>query len=191
MNGAEPLAKSSSAVTPFGTVTPTVTSAPKPLTGSMKIGVGTTHSTPPGRTIQGSSVNISKSGSLSTVKGTTTDRSILLYVPVIVSSYSPLERFMVSTTTAPNSSILNIWSTLSKAALAELIEPEIFTIESNSLNPTTLIQAANGKPILAILSGTLGKIVKSGVAQSLLPSLPAKTCIPLADTVVWSTVKDS
>ena len=90
---------------------------------------------------------------------------------------------MVSTTTAPNSSMLNIWSMLSNAALAELTVPEILTIESNSLNPTTLIQAANGKPILATLSGTLGKIVKSGVAQSLLPSRPAKTCIPLADTV--------
>ena len=98
---------------------------------------------------------------------------------------------MVSTTTAPNSSILNIWSTLSSGALAELTEPDILTVESNSLNPTTLIHAANGKPILATLSGTLGKIVKSGVAQSLLPSLPAKTCMPLADTVVWSTVKES
>ena len=46
-NGALPLAKSKLAVTPSGTVTPTVTSAPeKPFTGSMKIGVGTTHSTP-------------------------------------------------------------------------------------------------------------------------------------------------
>ena len=67
----------------------------------------------------------------------------------------------------------------------------IATVESNSLNPTTLIQAANGKPIRATLSGTLGRIVKSGVAQSLFPSRPAKTWIPLAETVVLPTVKES
>ena len=74
MKGAEPVAKSRLAVTPSGRVTPIVTSAPKPLTGSMKIAVGTTHSTPCGTTIHGSRVTISKSGSLSTVNGTSTER---------------------------------------------------------------------------------------------------------------------
>ena len=46
-NGALPVAKSKLAETPSGTVTPIVTSAPEnPFTGSIKIGVGTTHSTP-------------------------------------------------------------------------------------------------------------------------------------------------
>ena len=107
MNGAEPLAKSSCAVTPSGTTAESVTSAPKPFTGSTKIGVGTTQGTPPGRTIHGSIVTISKSGSLSTVNGTVTERSLPPLVPVIVNSYSPLDRFIVSTTTAPKSSIVN------------------------------------------------------------------------------------
>ena len=46
INGVDPLAKSSCAVTPSGTVTLTVTSAPNPLTGSRKIGVGITQGTP-------------------------------------------------------------------------------------------------------------------------------------------------
>ena len=58
----------------------------------------------------------------------------------------------------------------------------MLTVESNSLNPTTLIHAANGKPIFATSSGTLCRSVKSAVAQSLLPSLPENTWIPVAVT---------
>ena len=60
----------------------------------------------------------------------------------------------------------------------------MLTVESNSLNPTMLSQAANGRPIRATSSGTLWSRVKSGVAQSLLPSRPAKTWIPVASTVL-------
>ena len=60
---------------PLGSVTSTVTSAPNPLSGSMKIGVGNSQGTPPGTTSHGSNAMISKSGSLSTVKVTSTVRS--------------------------------------------------------------------------------------------------------------------
>ena len=102
----------------------------------------------------------------------------------------PLSILIVSTITAPNSSTDNCCESNAKGAFCELILALILTVESNSLNPTTLIHAANGKPIFATSSGTLCRSVKSGVAQSLLPSLPENTWIPVAETEDSPTVKD-
>ncbi len=177
-------------MTPSGTVTLTLTSAPKPFTGSIKIGVGTTHSAPCGRTIHGSKVRISKSGSLSTVNGIVTERSAPpLEEPVTVSRYSPLVRFIVSTITVPAPSMVSWSSSNIMGAFSAFKLALMLTDALNSLNPTTFTHAANGKPILATSSGTLGSRVKSGVAQSLLPCRPAKTWIPLAVTESLPTVK--
>ena len=192
MNGAVPLAKSSSPTTPMpsGITTERLTSAPNPLTGSTKIGVATTQGTPPGTMIQGSRVSIEKSGSLSTVNGTVTERSNPSLEPVIVNTYSPLVMFMVSTTTAPSSSMDNICSLNETGAFAAFTLALKFTFPLKSLKPTVVTQAANGRPMRATSSGTLGRRVKSGVAQSLFPSRPAKDWMPLATTLVPPTSKD-
>ena len=191
MKGAEPRAKSSSPVMPrpSGTTTERLTSAPNPLTGSTKMGVGTTHGTPPGTMIHGSMVAMAKSGSLSTVNGTVTARSRPSCVPVMVKVYSPLLMFMVSTTTAPSSSRDNVALLKVTGALSALTVALRLTLASNSLNPTVVIHAAKGRPMRATSSTTLGRRVKSGVAQSLLPSRPAKVWMPFAVTVVEPTVK--
>ena len=76
---------------------------------------------------------------------------------------------MVSTITAPSSSTESCIESYIIGAFCALILALRLTVESNSLKPTTLTQAANGKPIFATSSGTLCNKVKSGVAQSSFP----------------------
>ena len=70
--------------------------------------------------------------------------------------------------------MVNCWLSYINGAFCAFTVALMSTVLLNSLKPTTFTHAAKGSPYLATLSGTLGKMVKSGVAQSLLPSRPAK-----------------